>query len=47
MGDGAVIAARSVVTKDVREYSIVAGNPAKELRRLFDDFTIYDLLEIE
>lgn len=29
IGDGAVIGANSVVTKDVPEYSVVAGNPAK------------------
>ena len=32
VGDGAVIGAGSVVTKDVAPYSIVAGNPAKLLR---------------
>jgi len=34
IGDGAVVAAGSVVTTDVAERSIVAGNPARELRRL-------------
>ena len=32
IGKGAVIAAGSIVTKDVQENSIVAGNPAKLLR---------------
>ena len=32
IGDGAIIAAGSVVTKDVPENSIVAGNPAKVIR---------------
>lgn len=32
IGTGAVIGAGSVVTKDVNEYSIVAGNPAKFIR---------------
>ena len=32
IGDGAVIAANSVVTKDVPPFSIVAGNPAKIIR---------------
>ena len=33
IGDGAVIGANSVVTKDVPEYSVVAGNPAKIIGR--------------
>ena len=33
IGDGAVIAAGSVVTKDVPSYSVVGGNPAKEIKR--------------
>ena len=32
IGDGAIIAAGSVVTKDVEPYTIVAGNPAKVIR---------------
>lgn len=34
IGDGAVIGANSVVTKDVPPYSIVGGNPAKVLKQL-------------
>lgn len=34
IGDGAVIGANSVVTKDVPAYSIVAGNPAKVVKRM-------------
>ena len=34
IGDGAVIGARSVVTKDVPAYHIVAGNPARVIRRI-------------
>ena len=34
IGDGAVIAANSVVTKDVPSYSVVAGNPAKIIKRI-------------
>lgn len=33
IGKGAVIAAGAVVTKDVEEFSVVAGNPAKEVRK--------------
>ena len=47
IGDGAIIASRSVVTKDVPPYSIVAGNPAKVIRKRFDDNTIASLLEIK
>ena len=34
IGNGAVVAAGAVVTKDVPPYAIVAGNPAKVIRRL-------------
>lgn len=37
IGDGAVIGAGSVVGSDVAPYTIVAGNPAKTVRRRFDD----------
>lgn len=35
IGDGAIIAAHSVVIKDVAPYSIVGGNPAKEIKKDF------------
>ncbi|HYG91697.1 MAG TPA: CatB-related O-acetyltransferase [Azospirillum sp.] len=44
IGDGAVIGARSVVVKDVEPYTIVAGSPAKPLRRRFPDPVIERLL---
>jgi len=47
IGDGAVIGANSFVTKDVEPYSIVAGNPAKLIRKRFDKKTIEKLLEIK
>ncbi len=47
IGDGAVIAAGAIVTKDVPPYSIVGGNPAKEIRKRFDDETIGNLLQIK
>ncbi|MDD3265603.1 MAG: CatB-related O-acetyltransferase [Burkholderiales bacterium] len=47
VGDGAIIASKSVVTKDVAPYSIVGGNPAIPIRQRFDDETINKLLKIE
>lgn len=44
IGDGAVIGAGSVVTKDVGPYEIWAGNPARFIRKRFDDSTIEKLL---
>lgn len=44
IGDGAVIAARSVVTKDVPPYAIVGGVPAKILKYRFNEEIIETLL---
>lgn len=44
IGDGAIIAARAVVTKDVPPYTIVGGTPAKEIRKRFDTEVIQKLL---
>lgn len=47
IGDGAVIAANSVVTKDVPPYAIVGGTPAKVLQYRFTQEIIDKLLEIK
>ena len=46
IGDGAIIAAKSVVTKEVQPYTIVGGNPAKIIRQRFSNEVIQDLIEI-
>lgn len=43
IGNGAVVAAASVVTRDVPAYAIVGGNPAKVIRRRFSDEQIAHL----
>ncbi|HAC63205.1 MAG TPA: hypothetical protein DCF68_06600 [Cyanothece sp. UBA12306] len=47
IGDGAIIAANSVVTKDVESYTIVGGNPAQLIRKRFEDEVINLLLELQ
>ena len=47
VGNGAVLATRSIITSDVPPYAIVAGNPARIVRYRFDDKTIAALLDIE
>jgi acetyltransferase-like isoleucine patch superfamily enzyme len=47
IGVGAVIGMGSVVTRDVEPYSVVAGNPARTIRKRFDDKTIKALLELK
>lgn len=47
IGDGAVIGAHSIVGGRVEPYSIVVGNPAKEIRKRFSHDVIEKLLEIK
>lgn len=47
IGNGAIIGMGSVVTKDVGDYMIVAGSPAKVIRPRFDEGTVKSLLKIK
>ncbi len=47
IGDGAIVAAHSVVTKDVEPYSVVGGNPARFIKKRFDDELIELLLRFK
>lgn len=47
IGNGAIIGAGSVVTKNVEPYTIVAGNPAKIIGKRFSEKTIQKLEEIQ
>ncbi len=47
IGDGAIIAAKSVVTKNVEPYSVVAGSPAKEINKRFSQDAITKLMNLK
>jgi len=47
IGNGAIIAAHSLVTKDVAPYTIVGGNPAKVIKQRFSDAVVYKLQNAE
>ncbi|MEL7977330.1 CatB-related O-acetyltransferase [Isoptericola sp. F-RaC21] len=46
IGDGAVVGAHSVVTKDVEPYAVVAGNPARHVRTRFEPADVQRLLAV-
>lgn len=46
IGDGAIVATRAVVTRDVPPYAVVAGNPARLIRYRFSEAKIEKLLRI-
>lgn len=47
IGDGAIIATKAVVTKDVAPYTIVGGNPAIPIKKRFSEVTISKLLQLK
>ena len=47
IGDGAIIGANSIVGSDVDPYTIVVGNPARVLRKRFDDELIEMMLRFK
>lgn len=47
IGDGAIVAAYSVVTKDVEPYTLVGGNPAKYIKNRFDEELTELLLKVK
>lgn len=47
IGSGAIIAARSVVVKDVPAYAVVGGNPAQIIKYRFEEAEINSLLKLK
>lgn len=47
IGDGAVIGTRALVTRDVEPYAIIGGNPARVIRKRFDDDSVAMLMQMK
>ena len=47
IGDGAIIASNTNVTRDVEPYTIVGGNPSKEIKKRFSKVKIEQLLALQ
>lgn len=47
IGDGAIIATNATITKNVPAYTIVGGNPAKEIKKRFSEEKIKELLDLK
>ncbi|MUU77682.1 CatB-related O-acetyltransferase [Winogradskyella endarachnes] len=47
IGDGAIVATKAVVTKNVEPYTVVGGNPAKPIKKRFSEDIICKLLELK
>jgi virginiamycin A acetyltransferase len=47
IGDGAIIATNATVTKNVEPYSVVGGNPSKEIKKRFSKSQIEELLALQ
>ena len=47
IGDGAIVGAGSIVTRDIPAYAIAVGSPAKVIRYRFDEKTISELLRLQ
>jgi virginiamycin A acetyltransferase len=47
IADGAIVAAHSVVTRDVEPYTLVGGNPAREIKKRFSQDQIQKLLDLQ
>jgi virginiamycin A acetyltransferase len=47
VGDGAIVAARSLVVKDIPPYTMAGGNPAQPIKQRFSDAEVAQLLAIK